>query len=134
MRRDRAKLICFTYVCQRCGCPTVEIQEYDKLPQENVGAPHSLFMSVPYRKELAEDKQLEAAYNEVFYCFSCEAYKAGVIMARGFMDSIINKLIKDDRLRIGFDERKKDKGLKEKIGIAKKKHLISSQQLEVARL
>jgi len=130
--RNKADCICFVYVCNRCGYPTVERREYNNPRKGSVGEKADLFIFAPHSDALPKGKQLEAAYNEVLDCFSCKAYKATVIMARSVLENIINKLIDEDNSEVPSDKRPsdkgdkrpRDKGLKEKIQIAEDKGVI----------
>ncbi|KJY52976.1 DUF4145 domain-containing protein [Bifidobacterium kimbladii] len=127
--RNNADYICFVYVCNRCGYPTVERREYNHPQKGSVGDKADLFIFTPHDCGVIEDKQLEAAYDEVWDCFSCKAYKATVIMARSVLENIINGLIGDDQFHT-TNRGRRDKGLKEKIDIAEKKGVIPNLATE----
>lgn len=119
---DEDQYICFTYVCKVCGYPTLEKREYE--PRKGrVGKRSDLITIAPQSRRLTEDKQLNNACNEAYDCYSIKAYRATVIIARSIIENLINELIKDEQFKIGSDGKKYDRGLKEKIEIAKKKYI-----------
>ncbi|WP_390134052.1 DUF4145 domain-containing protein [Bifidobacterium apicola] len=137
--RNNADYICLIYVCNHFGCPTVERREYND-PQKQALGIKSFFIFTPHNCGVVENRKLEAAYDEVWDCFSCKAYKATVIRARSVLENIVNRLIgearfdKPNKSKSGRSKEKwRGKGLSKKIEKAEKSGVIPKLATKNAR-
>lgn len=118
------------YVCDYCGYPNIakyETDEIDSSGIEYLGDPvewvplqadDHAFTDVP--------KKVASAANEAFRCFSIQAYRASVIMARSVLEGIANENI-DNCSRTTSKGKEFDKGLTEKIKDMEAKGIISKK-------
>lgn len=126
------------YVCDECGYPNLAQYRCIPNPESNgVLLSKSPIQWIPSR---AEDHQFSgvpenvaAAANEAFRCFSIQAYRASVIMARSVLEGIANEKISVP-YKINSKGEKYDKTLKEKIEDMVKEEAISKKLGEKASL
>lgn len=116
------------YVCDECGYPN--IAKYG-MYQTNPGETEYSAEPVEWIPLRAEDhtfvdvpKRVVSAANEAFRCFSIQAYRASVIMARSVLEGIANEKIQAP-FKINSKGEEIDKNLKEKIKNMKDEEVIS---------
>lgn len=124
------------YVCDECGYPN--LAQYRCIPDpESDGVTLSEYplQWIPSRAEdhrfSGVPENVAAAANEAFRCFSIQAYRASVIMARSVLEGIANTKISEP-LKTGANGKKYDKNLKEKIMDMVKEDIITRKLGEMA--
>lgn len=124
------------YVCDECGYPSLAL--YRCVPDpESDGVTLSEY-PLQWIPSQAEDHQFSgvpenvaAAANEAFRCFSIQAYRASVIMARSVLEGIANEKISAS-YKMNSKGEKCDKTLKEKIKDMVKEDIITRKLGEKA--
>lgn len=118
------------YVCNYCGYPNIAKYETDEIDSSDIEYLHDPVEWVPLRAEdhtfVDVPKRVASAANEAFRCFSIQAYRASVIMARSVLEGIAN-----EKIHAPFKTNSKgeeiDKDLKEKIKNMKEEGIISKK-------
>lgn len=124
----QGKHLYIIYVCDNCGYPN--IAKYTAYTDKWRTIRHSAepVEWIPLRAEdhtfVDVPKRVVSAANEAFRCFSIQAYRASVIMARSVLEGIANEKIQAP-FKINSKGEKIDKNLKEKIKNMKDEEVIS---------
>lgn len=126
----QGKYVYAILVCDECGYPNIAKYavrqndsgefEYSAVPVEWIPSraeDHS-FADVP--------KRVASAANEAFRCFSIQAYRSSVIMARSVLEGIANEKIRH-RSKTTSKGKEFDKGLTEKIKDMEDEEVISKK-------
>lgn len=115
-REPQGKFLYVIFVCDECGYPSLA-----KCRRDEEESRFSLSEPLEWIPSKAEDHQFSDvpesvadAANEAYKCFSVQAYRASVIMARSVLEGIANEKISEP-FKIRKNGEKYDKTLKEKI-------------------
>ncbi len=126
----QGKHLYIIYVCDNCGYPN--IAKYTAYTDKWRTIRHSAepVEWIPLRAEdhtfVDVPKRVVSAANEAFRCFSIQAYRASVIMARSVLEGIANKKISEP-YKTDAKGKRHDKDLKEKIKDMKEEGIISKK-------
>lgn len=118
------------YVCDYCGYPNIAKYETDEIDSSDIEYLHDPVEWIPLRADdhtfVDVPKRVASAANEAFRCFSIQAYRASVIMARSVLEGIA-----DEKIRAPFRTNSKgkeiDKNLTAKIKDMKDEEVISRE-------
>ena len=134
--KPRGEYLYVIYACDECGYPN--IAQYDYIEDDESGGIRIANLPLQWIPSQAEDhrfsevpENVAAAANEAFRCFSIQAYRASVIMARSVLEGIANTKISEP-LKTGANGKKYDKNLKEKIKDMVKEDIITRKLGEMA--
>ena len=134
--KPRGEYLYVIYACDECGYPN--IAQYDYIEDDESGGIRIANLPLQWIPSQAEDhrfsevpENVAAAANEAFRCFSIQAYRASVIMARSVLEGIANEKISAS-YKMNSKGEKCDKTLKEKIKDMVKEDIITRKLGEKA--